>query len=86
VQNVVEAIKERIISQLLRERIDHPYAEDRKNIIAFMRAKEGWMGVGKGGTLTYEISRLDTVRQQNLADACPDLAYIINYDGPVDYS
>lgn len=86
VQNVVEIVKERIISQLLRETIHHPYAEDRKHIIAFMRAKQGWMGVGKGGTLTYEISRLDTVRQQNLADACPNLAYIINYHGPVDYS
>ena len=86
VQTVEEAVKERIIGQLLRERIDHPYAQDRKNIIAFMRAKQGWMGVGKGGTLTYEISRLDTVRQQNLADACPELARIIMYNGPVDYS
>ena len=86
VQNVVETVKERIIGQLLRERIDHPYSQDRKHLIAFMRAKEGWMGVGKGGTLTYEISRLDRVRQQNLAEACPDLARIINYDGPVEYS
>ena len=85
IQNVVEVVKERIISSLLKESIDHPYGEDRKRIIAFMRAKEGWMGVGHGGTLTYEISRLDTVRNQNLAEYMPDLAYVINYQGPVKY-
>ena len=85
VQNVVEHIKERIIGWLLRESIDHPYGEDRKHLIDFMLAEEGWIGVGGGGTLTYEISRLDTVRGQNLADYMPELARILDYKGPIDY-
>ena len=83
IQNVVEVVKERIITHLIAQDIKHPYAQDRKHIIAFMRAKEGWIGCGNGGTLTYEISRLDNTRGQNLKDVAPELAQIIHYNGPI---
>jgi hypothetical protein len=68
---------------LIAQDIKHPYAQDRKHIIAFMRAKEGWIGCGNGGILTSEISRLDNTRGQNLKDVAPELAQIIHYNGPI---
>jgi MoaA/NifB/PqqE/SkfB family radical SAM enzyme len=86
IANVDDRIKDRIQTHLRRNSSAHRFMQDLDNIIQFMYSKEGWMGVGKGGTLTYEISRLDTVRQQNLTQVAPEFARIIGYTGPVDYA
>ena len=86
IANVVDQIKDRIAYHLQRQLIVHQYAEDLEKIINFMYSREGWIGVGGGGTLTYEISILDKKRNQNLREVAPLFAKIINYTEPVEYN
>jgi MoaA/NifB/PqqE/SkfB family radical SAM enzyme len=85
IANIVDFVKGSIENHLRRKEIVPEYVEDREKIIAFMRSREGWIGCGGGGTLTYEISQFDTIRNQNLRDVAPELAHIIHYTGPHTY-
>lgn len=84
IANIVDVVKDRFAYHLKQQLIVDKFSQDLQKIIDFMYSREGWMGCGKGGTLTYEISRLDRLREQNLADVAPLLAKMIHYDGPVD--
>ena len=84
IANQVEPVKNNIAKHLQNHLIVDQHANARDEIIDFMFSREGWMGCGRGGTLTDEIERLDRLRNQRLRDVAPLLAEIIYYDGPYD--
>jgi MoaA/NifB/PqqE/SkfB family radical SAM enzyme len=86
IANIAESTKENIAYHLRGKMIVDQHVEDLEKIIAFMFSKQGWIGTGGGGTLTYEISKLDKLRQQRLQDVAPELAEIIGYQGPYEYT
>jgi len=84
IANIVEPVKDNIAKHLQSQLIVDQHADARDKIIDFMYSREGWMGCGRGGTLTYEIDRLDKLRGQRLGDVAPLLATMIYYSGPYD--
>jgi MoaA/NifB/PqqE/SkfB family radical SAM enzyme len=84
IANVVDVVKDNIAKHLQSQLIVDQHADARDKIIDFMYSREGWMGCGRGGTLTYEIDRLDKLRGQRLGDVAPLLATMIYYSGPYD--
>jgi MoaA/NifB/PqqE/SkfB family radical SAM enzyme len=84
IANVVEPVKNNIARYLRGQPIVDQHADARNQIIDFMYSREGWMGCGRGGTLTYEIERFDRLRNQRLGDVAPLLATMIYYSGPYD--
>jgi len=84
IANMVEPVKDNIAKHLQSQLIVDQHADARDKIIDFMYSREGWMGCGRGGTLTYEIERLDRLRNQRLKEVAPLLATMLYYDGPYD--
>ena len=82
IANVVEIVKDNISMHLRNQLIPDQFVDDLQKIIDFMYSREGWMGCGRGGTLTYEIDCLDKLRKQSLVDVAPLLARLIHYKGP----
>ena len=85
IANIVDPIKDRIRLHLKKTSSNHKFMPDLDKIIQFMYSKVGWLGCGQGGTLTYEISQLDKLRGQQLQAVAPELAQVLNYDGPYTY-
>lgn len=82
IANVVDVVKDQIAMYLRNRLIPDQFVNDLQKIIDFMYSREGWMGCGRGGTLTYEIDRLDKLRNQSLVEVAPLLARFIHYKGP----
>jgi MoaA/NifB/PqqE/SkfB family radical SAM enzyme len=82
IANVIEGVKDQISLHLRDALVVQRFLPDLEKILDFMYSKEGWISCGRGGTLTYEIDRLDKLRGQSLKTSSPLLAKILHYNGP----
>ena len=82
IANVENTVKDRIALHLRDKIIVQKFKHDLEKILEFMYSREGWMGCGRGGTLTHEIDHFDKLRGQRLKTVAPLLARLIHYNGP----
>jgi MoaA/NifB/PqqE/SkfB family radical SAM enzyme len=82
IANVENTVKDRIALHLRDKIIVQKFKHDLEKILEFMYSREGWMGCGRGGTLTHEIDHFDKLRGQSLKTVAPLLARLIHYNGP----